>query len=937
MTGRDDNAGLPLRHALALAGRGWRVFPCDPETKRPLVQRASSPGAKDGGLWLGTDDETKIRAWWRTRPRAMIGVRAGADSGFWVLDFDPNEAVARPKIDPETGEECSFEGLLAGLEQQLGRPLPATLTSLTPRGGRHMLFRWNGDIGPEGHGITNSRGGISSRMIDVRGEGGYIIVPPSVRAGPKAAEEGCEGAAYRWLDADAEIAEAPPELVDLVLRRGRFARAAAAPARSVEPAHRGGGVATGDAEADAVRRYGLGALDRAVQDIATAAAGTRNQTINDRCLSIGHLVGAGALSESLARAALEDAAAALGLPSGDKAFGERGTIARALRDGMSSPADLSHVRASARERAERKKRRSPAQQPEDDAPFPGGAEDYGRAEAQAEAVPPEPRLEGPSPAAVSPAPTSRSKRRGSRAGGSSADPSSGGGEGVRALYQRLGGLPRTDLGNAKRFLARFGGLFCFVREWGWLAWDGKRWSKTGAEGRLEGHLKLAIEMIADEADAVRGTDADIVVEVRKRGDDVTLADALDDWALTSQGAGHISCLKPLVQSDLERQIAEFDSDPMRINVLNGTLVVRAHATEPYIKLRPHNPADMITKICPVIYDPEAVCPRFDIFMDEVQPDKDAEGRKPVQRLLDQWGGYCLTGDASEQKLLFFHGRGRNGKSVWVDTVGWLAGDYGATIPIESFLDQGRGRSGGAATPDLAILPGVRMLRTSEPEKNAKLAESLIKLVTGGEPLTARHLNKEFFSFVVQFKLTIQGNYRPRVDGHDEGIWGRLVLVPWGVFIPKHRRDKKLTEKLRAEASGILNRLLAGLCDWLDNGLVIPEIVEQATDAFREDSDPLGRFMATCTRHAISKRVQASEMHKVFCAWAKCTGETEWSSKGLANALKERGVPSRKSSQSWWLDIELTKSVNDFVDYNGNPLSVDDDDGEAFPSTPYPPD
>jgi putative DNA primase/helicase len=111
-----------------------------------------------------------------------------------------------------------------------------------------------------------------------------------------------------------------------------------------------------------------------------------------------------------------------------------------------------------------------------------------------------------------------------------------------------------------------------------------------------------------------------------------------------------------------------------------------------------------------------------------------------------------------------------------------------------------------------------MLRTSEPEKNSRLAEAMIKLVTGGEPIQARHLNRDFFKFYPQFKLTISGNYRPGISGADEGIWRRLRLVPFGVFIPKEERDIHLSEKLRAEASGILNRLLDGLRLWCDKGL-----------------------------------------------------------------------------------------------------------------------
>ena len=149
---------------------------------------------------------------------------------------------------------------------------------------------------------------------------------------------------------------------------------------------------------------------------------------------------------------------------------------------------------------------------------------------------------------------------------------------------------------------------------------------------------------------------------------------------------------------------------------------------------------------------------------------------------------------------------------------YVAGDYGETVPIETFLDHGKARGAGQATPDLAILPGVRMLRTSEPEKGAKLAEAMVKLVTGGEPIQARHLNRDFFKFYPQFKLTMSGNYRPTISGTDEGIWRRVRLVPFGVTIPKEERDIHLPTSCapRLPASSIGCSMDCGV--WIDKGL-----------------------------------------------------------------------------------------------------------------------
>jgi putative DNA primase/helicase len=170
---------------------------------------------------------------------------------------------------------------------------------------------------------------------------------------------------------------------------------------------------------------------------------------------------------------------------------------------------------------------------------------------------------------------------------------------------------------------------------------------------------------------------------------------------------------------------------------------------------------------------------------------------------------------------------------------------------------------------------------------ARLSEALVKQVTGGDTIPVRHLNREYFDLEPQFKLTLSGNYRPRIEGSDEGIWRRVLLVPWLVMVEKEKRDKNLPQKLAAEASGILNRLLDGLRDWAERGLIAPDEVTKATEDYRRDSDPLGRFLAACVVRAPGERVQASTMHELFVAWARANGASEWSAKGLANALKER--------------------------------------------------
>ena len=492
----------------------------------------------------------------------------------------------------------------------------------------------------------------------------------------------------------------------------------------------------------------------------------------------------------------------------------------------------------------------------------------------------------------------------------------------RDLNKDLAFLPQTDLGNAERFVARFRECVKWVPNFGWYYWDAKRWSRKGADEFVLRAEHETVRAIQDEAEAIVGTSADRLLVVKNPGKknevEVMLSDALRDWGRQSEAAGKISAVAKNAKAYLSVEHSVFDADPFRINFNNCTLVVRrpdqVAEGEPLIARQQHNPADLITKISPIDYDPDAPCPLFDKFFLRVQP------VEQQRRFIMQWLGYSLTGDAEEQKLVVFWGRGRNGKGTLMETAAWIAGDYAESVPVETFLASAVQRSGGQATPDLAKLPGVRFLRTGEPEKGAKLGEALIKRVTGGDPIDARNLNKEFFTFFAQFKLTIACNYRPTVGGTDEGIWGRMILVPWTVFMPPAERDPFLKMKLRGEASGILNRLLGGLRDWLENGLVQGDDIEKATAQYRRESDAVGRFLEACTIAAPGERVQSSVLHAVYLAWAKLNDGPNYSNKGFTGILADRGLQRIQNNYMYWIDLKLTKQESDFLDHEGRPLT-----------------
>ena len=515
----------------------------------------------------------------------------------------------------------------------------------------------------------------------------------------------------------------------------------------------------------------------------------------------------------------------------------------------------------------------------------------------------------------------------------------GGGDRIGALPEAQEGdgddlvlarRPMTDLGNAERFAGRFRDRLSYCPALGWLAWDGMRWKRDGAEELVKLAEHTTARAIQDEAEALAQSVYDFQVGGTEKKP-IFLSDKLRGWGRQTESVQKLAAMSKRAGAMLAIEVDALDRDPMKINVGNGTLHVDKiqHADEGYVVLRPHDPADYITRLAPVTYDPHAEAPLFDAFLDVIQPpvvNEDGVPRRDAQRFLKSWFGYALTGATAEQKMVFFYGKGRNGKGVLVNIAGHVAGSYADSIPIESFLDSGRARAGGQATPDIAGLPGVRLLGTSEPKKGATLDEAFVKLFTGGDRIKARHLNKDFFAFVPQAKLTMQGNYRPKISGADEGIWGRIILVPFGVFIKPEERDPGLYDKLKGEGSGILNRLLDGLRIWLDEGLVLPDAVRAATKQYREDSDPLGRFLEACTVQDLGGRVQATAIYELFCAWAKANGETVWAMKGFTSGMQERGYASKKSSLSYWLDLKLTKHLHDFPVTGDRQARVGGDDG-----------
>lgn len=290
------------------------------------------------------------------------------------------------------------------------------------------------------------------------------------------------------------------------------------------------------------------------------------------------------------------------------------------------------------------------------------------------------------------------------------------------------------------------------------------------------------------------------------------------------------------RAELRGKAADFDSQPMLFNCLNGTLDLQT------LQLRPHDPDDFISKRAEVGYDPKARCERFERFIAEI-----TEGNQDRARMLQKSLGYALKGEANEE--CYFNAVGektRNGKGTLFDTVLQLFGSYGAQVDFNTFARTSN-KDGSKPTPDLARLRGVRLAVANEPDKGVFVNEALLKQVTGNDDLVARALHSAPIQFKPVFKLFITANSRPNVTDDSLFASDRVKVLPFTHHFTAAERDTSLKSKLRTpEAlSGILNWLLDGYALYVTEGLQDTDEMRQLVESYRRENDYIGQYIDEC--------------------------------------------------------------------------------------------
>jgi putative DNA primase/helicase len=395
----------------------------------------------------------------------------------------------------------------------------------------------------------------------------------------------------------------------------------------------------------------------------------------------------------------------------------------------------------------------------------------------------------------------------------------------------------TDTAMAEQFVARVG------RQW-------TRWDPINRYWRHYDGVTWAVDHRGKVVEAMKQVVSDMVTEALTSGD-ADVAKAI----LAYHSEPRINATLELARTipGISTLPTEFDADPWLLNTAKHVLDLRTG------QARDHDPDDLLTKLCPVVYDPDAQCPMWLRFLERIFAG-DAELIAVVQRVL----GAALAGIIRENVFIILWGTGANGKSVLMRVMLHLFGSYGLTLRADVFIDRKNDPQGFA----LADLPGVRLAVAFETQSGSRLDEALVKAMTGRDKIPAARKYGQPFVFEPVFKPVLVTNHKPVIEGQDHAIWRRVKLIPFNVTIPEPEQDPALSDTLIAEAPGVLNWLLAGCYAWQRQGMAFPKAVKEATEEYRAAEDVLGPWKAARCVVQDGLRDDSSKLYADYVTWAQ---------------------------------------------------------------------
>lgn len=426
----------------------------------------------------------------------------------------------------------------------------------------------------------------------------------------------------------------------------------------------------------------------------------------------------------------------------------------------------------------------------------------------------------------------------------------------------------SDQWLADKVVVRQRGKLRYIPEKGcWLAWDNGQW-KIDAELLAEDVIKKELRVIADEVMRVGATE-------KEKKESLKIAQQICS-------AGKVTAIGSLVKSDraIAVSMEHLDRNPWALNTPAGIVDLRTGA------LSSADPDQLMSKITSVPPDSATGCPEWDRFLLEA-----TSGDEELVAFLKRLSGYALTGVVSEQQLTFIYGDGGNGKSVFLNVISGIMGDYARTADMNTFTASYSDKH----TTDLAMLVGARLVTASETTAGKRWDEQRVKSATGGERITARFMRQDNFTFEPQFKLIFVGNYKPEIRDVGDAMRRRIQIVPFTVK-PKVV-DKELSAKLKAEWPAILSWMIEGCLEWQEKGLAPPARVVSSTDEYFSEEDAFGRWMKECLSVDAESNETSEALFLSWREWANANGEHVGSQKRMSSALAARRIPRWTESKT----------------------------------------
>ncbi|MBW2674590.1 MAG: hypothetical protein JRD89_14465, partial [Deltaproteobacteria bacterium] len=434
----------------------------------------------------------------------------------------------------------------------------------------------------------------------------------------------------------------------------------------------------------------------------------------------------------------------------------------------------------------------------------------------------------------------------------------------------------TDAGNSERLVRLYGDdiRYCApLRKW--FVWDGRRWEPDETDRMLDLATQTAKSIFHEAAAA---PDSESLAKWALRSESLAARRAMIDGA---------TFMVPVRPRDL-------DAHPYLFNCENGTLDLTT------MTLREHRREDLLTKMAGVRYDPDATCPMWIEHLKMV-----FAGNREMIDAFQEVCGYSLLQHNPEQVMFILWGDGQNGKSETVKTITRIMGDYAVNIEAETLMVSRHGDSG-RARPDVLRLRGARFVTVTEPEADAVLSESLVKAFTGDRVVTARPLYGNPIEFQPGGKIFLCTNHKPKIRGRDTGIWRRIWLFPFNVTIPFEKRIRDYGDILyEREAAGIFNWMLEGLRRYIEQkGLRQPDAVKRATQDYRIEMNPVGRFIAERCVVDPRERVEKGDLYAGYREWCEEIGWRPISKKRFGGFVATMFDEARGGNKRYWVGLRL---------------------------------